>query len=227
MLSVPTISLILETNLVSVAWMAKYAAAQQIQINRDFAPDWGRSGKIVIGKKKGAWPVYFRDHSDVPGALGYHDVFENTPRAFVFVGDDIKYGLNPSVTASHEILETLGDPTANLVRPYPDGAHVAFESCDPCEADSLGYKINGVLLSDFVFDAYFSGKVRPTPGGHPYDFTGALTGPLTIAPGGYLAIERNGVWSQVKAQSEPGVTSRVATSARHIQRVGFSDQLPQ
>ena len=30
-----------------------------------------------------------------------------------------------------------------------------YEVCDACEADQFGYEINGTLVSDFVFPAWF------------------------------------------------------------------------
>ena len=33
----------------------------------------------------------------------------------------------------------------------------AYEVCDPCEDDSLGYHIDNILLSDFVYPAWFEG----------------------------------------------------------------------
>lgn len=217
----PTISVIRETDLLTDAQVAAYVAAQNVQIRRDFAPDWGKTAKCVVGKKRGAWPLYLRDHSDIAGALGYHTIDDGVPEGYVFVADDIKHGVGWSVTASHEVLEMIGDPTANLVRPYLDGASVAFEACDPCQADSLGYEINGVKLSAFVRMAWFTGKVKPKYAKTPYDSSGTIKAPLSLAPGGYIAVYKNGQWTNHTAMTVDGEYSRAANSERTLYRMGL------
>jgi len=53
----------------------------------------------------------------------------------------------------------LADPDSNLVayRQLNNRKLVlhAYEVCDPCEDDSYGYKIDGVLVSDFVYPSWF------------------------------------------------------------------------
>jgi hypothetical protein len=55
----------------------------------------------------------------------------------------------------------LGDPNVNLTvfvqNSNTAGTLYAYEVCDPCEDDSLGYHIDNILLSDFVYPAWFEG----------------------------------------------------------------------
>lgn len=63
----------------------------------------------------GSWWLGIFDDSDVPGALGYHDVTnEGLPLGKVFAGTDIKYEANWTVALSHELLEMLADPEIDL-----------------------------------------------------------------------------------------------------------------
>ena len=55
------------------------------------------------------------DDSDQASALGYHDMTsEGLPLGKVFGTTNLKFGTNWTVTASHELLEMLGDPSINL-----------------------------------------------------------------------------------------------------------------
>ena len=73
----------------------------------------------------------------------------------VFAKTDLQYNSSWTVTASHELLEMLGDPEINLgvfVQPNAQtGRLYAYENCDACESDNYGYQIGNILVSDFVF----------------------------------------------------------------------------
>ena len=209
------VAVVRKTSLVTDSQVAMACRALQTQVSRDFAPAWGSDAKIVatVRPPKGSWVVSLVDHVGIPGALGYHETSnhrtDGTPIGFVGIADDQKYGLSWTVTLGHEVLEMLADPTANAVMPYPGGRSVALEVGDPCEADALGYRINGLLQTDFALPAWFTGK------GVRYDFGGHIAKPLTLASGGYMSILENGVWSQVTKRAAPGVTSRIRLSTRH------------
>jgi hypothetical protein len=71
------------------------------------------------------------------------------------------------------------------------------------EADSDGYELHGVMVSNFCLPSYFYG------GSAPWDYRGLLTGPVpTLRPGGYLSYIQNGRWGQIFGASrdrrEPG-----------------------
>src|SRR5436305_9085324 len=123
--------------------------ALQTQVSRDFAPVWGVDANLTFygqgqNVRSGSWWLVALDDSDQAGALGYHDLTtEGLPLGKVFAGTDKKLGYIWSVTASHELLEMLGDPDINLtvfVQPSGDrGRLYAYEVCDACEADGFGY----------------------------------------------------------------------------------------
>ena len=89
-------------------------------MSRDFAPAWGVDADLTFvpkGSKPSAssrWLVVL-DNSDQAGALGYHDITNaGLLIGKVLAGSDIQYAYNWTGTASHELLEMLGDPDINL-----------------------------------------------------------------------------------------------------------------
>lgn len=210
------VAIVRKTSLVTDAQVAAACKALQIQVSRDVAPAWGFDAKIVATTRppKGAWVVSLVNHVDIANALGYHDTSnhrtDGTPIGFVGIADDQKYGLSWTVTLGHEVIEMGVDPTCSVVMPFPGGRSVALEPCDPPEADALGYRINGVLMTDFVLPAWFTGR------GSRYDFRGHITKPLTLARGGFMSVyDPASGWSQVTKRAAPGVTSRLRLSVRH------------
>lgn len=188
----------------STADIVAYAAAQQIQFDRDFSPTWG--GSAVIDTQPGGWPVYLVDQADVPNALGYHDEDSNgIPFGRVFVAFAIDNGVAWQSVASHEVLEMLGDPhpsTHITTDPGPDGCAWIQETGDPVEQSS--YQINGIMLSDYVTPAWFTvGALGP------YDFLQVLSAPFTTAPGGYAQSDCGGTIVQHEnADQKPRFSDR-------------------
>ena len=153
--------------------LSHVAAALQKQATRDLAPLWGISATVVAfpslrNVPVGYWPVVIVD--DVQGAAGYHQDNHGRPYALV------EYSASWSLTASHEVLEMLVDPfghrTAAGRSPKPGQGQVEFlvEACDPCEAPSLAYTIDGVLVSDFITPRFYDPRqtsgARYSFGGH-------------------------------------------------------------
>ena len=68
-------------------------------------------------------------------------------------------------SASHELLETLEDPSGGVVR---NG--LPFEICDPVEG--AGYYIDGFIVSDFVTPVWFKRSSA-----QPWDYLSLLSGP--------------------------------------------------
>lgn len=169
--------------------------ALQRQVTRDFAPIWGVEADLGFLLKTapippGTWLIGIFDNSDQPGALGYHDLTqEGLPLAKVFAGTDLQYGSAWTVTASHELLEMLGDPDINLYAFSQKGMEIFFygyEVCDACEADELGYQIDGVLVSDFVYPAWFEGF--RAQGSTQFDYQNQIQSPFELLKGGYISI---------------------------------------
>lgn len=186
------------------------------QVHRDFAPAWGIDADLTFVPKgsepaAGSWWLVILDNSDVAGALGYHDVTsEGLPIGKVFAGTDQQYGLNWTVTASHELLEMLGDPEINLTVFVQPNAHsgmlYAYEVCDACEDDRYGYQINGVYVSDFVYPAWF--EASRASGSTQFDHKQQLNKPLPdLLPGGYIGafdVTRGTGWHQITADEHFG-----------------------
>src|SRR2546429_328708 len=151
----------------------RIAGALQQQVDRDFAPAWGVRTSLTFLPKgvtdgwQGRWNVVVLDTSDEANALGYHDLTpDGLPLGKCFAKTDQMVGAQLSVTMSHELLEMLGDPDVNLQAADENGRIYAYETCDAVEADDIGYEIDGVLISDFVFPEWFVASLR----GHDVQF---------------------------------------------------------
>jgi hypothetical protein len=169
----------------------RIVAACQRQVDRDFGPAYGIKAAVRYSDKSEPlsqydWQLIVVDDADTAGALGYHETTKNgTPIGYCFAKTTQKYGGLVSVTFSHELLELLCDPEINQCVFDQSGSKMyAYECCDACEDDSLAYDIDGVKVSDFVLPAFW---LSSTPVHAPLSFTGKVTKPLQILPGGYLA----------------------------------------
>ena len=137
--------------------------------------------------------IYMWNKTDVKDALGYHDQNNRgIPYGFIFTELSAKLGENWTVTLSHEALELIGDPEANLLvqGPHPEKPKVTvfhwYEMCDAVQAET--YKIDNVDVSNFVLPLYFTGGDEL--GGRndflsrPHD--GQTLKSFSINPGGYI-----------------------------------------
>ena len=141
-------------------------------------------------------PIVLSDKSLPRGHHGFHLSADGRPFALVFRGK------RWSVTASHELMEMILDPSgtltvsapsladecaANGVKPpgYTKQGMVEYlvEPCDPVE-EVDPYTIDGVEVSDFVTPAYYD-SFRAS--GVRYSFLGSVTQPLEVCDGGYLS----------------------------------------
>lgn len=174
----------------------RVVAAVQRQVTEHFAAAWGTAAVLHYVPKgqtpPDGWRIVLSDSIDVGGALGYHED-KGDPWGIVDVklcGDD---NVPWSRCLSHEVLETLGDPLATICVDALDGRVFALEVCDAVE--NFQYEIDGVVVSDFVFPAYFHGGSTG-----PWDFLSVLTAPLTLAPGGYSQVGQISNWGSINAE---------------------------
>jgi hypothetical protein len=176
------------------------------QIREDFEPYWslgatlrleGRSqnrpSKENLADMRGDAILYLWNDANVKDALGYHDQNNRgIPYGFVFTALSAKLGENWTVTLSHEALELIADPEANLLvqGPHPEKPKIAvfhwYEMCDAVQAES--YKIDNVEVSNFVLPLYFTGGNEL---GGRNDFLsrrhhGKTLKSFQINPGGYI-----------------------------------------
>ncbi|MGO9975865.1 MAG: hypothetical protein ACLP01_24285 [Solirubrobacteraceae bacterium] len=186
------------------------AAALQTQVVRDFAPLWGVSAVIspfasLEDVPAGYIPIAIVSRDLTGHWSAFHFTLGGSPFALVQCQADW------SLAASHEMLEILCDPTGQVTAVAPsladrrrdalDKVHRAdavvdgksdyepqgqveylLEICDPCEAST--YRINGVLVADFVTPKYY--EASPTEAAR-YSFTGRIRSPLTLLAGGYIS----------------------------------------
>jgi hypothetical protein len=199
------------TSRVDMGDLMEVAAALQNQATRDLGPIWGIAATVDAFAYDqvpvGYWPIFVHDH--VPDVPGTHQIGQGQPYALV------QYGPTWSLTASHECMEMLVDPSGMMTRPgpsiMPNQGRVEYlvEVCDPCESVSFAYSINGVTVSDFHTPHYFDPVMAS---GVRYSFRGEITGPRQILPEGYLAWRTSdGVWHQAIADAGGHLMARVLT----------------
>jgi hypothetical protein len=176
------------------------------QIAEDFNPNWSMGADLrlegAIGKDpddaklpelKGDAIIYLWNGVDVDDAIGYHEAnAAGTPFGFVFTELAKELKEPWTVTFSHEALELIGDPEANLLvaGPHPEDSKKEvfhwYEMCDAVQDET--YKIDGVAVSNFVLPLYFTQFAEV---GGRNDFLGRLTKgkalqSFSINPGGYI-----------------------------------------
>jgi hypothetical protein len=167
--------------------------AVQTQIHRDFAPAWGIDASLEFVEKRrqpdpGTWWIAFIDYARHAGGEGNHFLTKSgLPFGRVFVQSTKKVAQEWTSAFSHELLELLADPDTNVVASRgttrKNSVWYAHEVCDPCADDSYGYKIDGVLVSDFVYPAWFESFHKE---GARFDHQKLITKPFQVLPLGYV-----------------------------------------
>jgi hypothetical protein len=205
------VALVSDTPAVSFSDVANVSAALQKQVTRDFGPIWNVNATVdgfqnLESVPVDYWPVIIKDDINQPGAAGYHTDKNGQP--FSLVQADGTWAL----TASHECLEMLADPFGNrtIAGSAPQQASgkakklarvlYLVEVCDPCEEGSLGYKSNGVGVSDFITPHYYDPAVAPSI---QYSFGGHIKAPHQVLDGGYVSFGDpvTNQWYQVVVQN--------------------------
>jgi hypothetical protein len=180
------------------------------QVSEDFEPYWGMGARLRVEGRlqeepdettfvdlRGDAIIYVWDKVNLDDALGFH--FRNSsgiPFGFVFQDLAISMGESWTVTLSHEVLELIADPDANLLvaGPHPDPNQDRFvffwyEMCDAVQAES--YQIDQIDVSNFVLPLYFTGTRSVDEAGVRNDFLGRVRADGTtlpsfgVNPGGY------------------------------------------
>ncbi len=178
--------------------MTAAAAALNIQVTRDLPQFWSVSATVAYlpnphAIPQGVWPVQIVKTLP-PDEGGFHMTKNKQPYAKVIATPGSDEWI---VDASHETVEMLVDPFGSRLQAsisieivgdkIQDGNgkfEYLVEACDPCEADPYTYTIDGLSVSDFITPHFYDGQ--PTPGSR-YSFTGAITKPREILPGGYIS----------------------------------------
>jgi len=135
-----------------------------------------------------------------------------------------------TVTASHELLEMLGDPDINLTVFVQNGEHrtgrlYAYEVCDACEDDAFGYVIDQVLVSDFVYPSWFESFRKK--GSTRFDYGQRIHHPFELLSGGYIGyfdVTGGHGWQQLTKDGRAGARSRPRVGSRRERRRTPRDQ---
>jgi hypothetical protein len=166
------------------------------------------TGVAVIG--------IFDSSTQAAGVLGFHSTDPNgEPYGSVFVDPVLQNGggalsgeLSVSATLSHELLELILDPPADLYAADPQGNLWCFEAADAVESDAfiINTALGSVSVSNFLYrTAFVAGSAGP------YDHMNVTTAPFQIAPGGYSVV--NG-----QQQFGPQPASSTAAAAVTVRR---------
>lgn len=197
-MTVIQIGLVDKTGKLDPQLVQSVAAALNVQVTRDLPQFWPVAATVIYLSNphkvpSGVWPVQLVTTLP-PHEGGFHLNQHNQPYAKVLAtpGSD-----GWTVAASHETIEMLVDPSGNRLQSsrsieiigdkIQDGSsefEYLVEACDPCEADKYSYSVQGVVLSDFITPHYYDPQATP---GTRYSYTGALTAPRQILPGGYIS----------------------------------------
>jgi hypothetical protein len=219
----PSISVINESKGIADADVQKMLQAFGHQWNNDLLPVWGvdkASFTFVPNTKKppaGSWWLVFFDNSDQAGALAYHDLTnEGLPISKVFVETILSAKDSVSVGATHELVEMAVDPWLNSAYQDPQGTFWAGEVADPVEDDQYGYKIGGVLVTDFVTPNWFAHQHS----GKGIDLKGHSNAAFQVLTGGYAQkFDPQSGWEQVTgALAAKGKQAEAAPGSRRERR---------
>lgn len=178
-LQAQTIAIINNTTSTTDTKLQSVTTAIAQQVHNEYKAAWGLDATLVfVGKGKtapsGAWKMYIGQTKG-----DYHTVTGGKPIGYCHVkGVTVDYWTN---TISHEVLEMRTDPYVNNTFTRPDGTTGYVEVCDACEQNDQGYRINSILMSDFVYPSWFKSTGRA-----PFDQTRLITAPFQILPGGYM-----------------------------------------
>jgi subtilisin family serine protease len=199
------------------------------QVRDDFEPYWGRSARLRLEGRslrapkpeqasdlRGEAVVYLCDSpGEADDALGYHELnHRGVPYGFVFKELCDELGEAWSITLSHEVLELILDPEANLLvkGPHPEDdtreVYHWYEACDAVQAQA--YEVDGVQVSNFLLPLYFTTREER---GARNDFLGAARkGPrlasFGVADGGYIGFYDPVVGDDITYEPSPRARRR-------------------
>lgn len=189
--------------------------ALQKQVHDDFAPAWGVDAELTFVPRDskpqaGSWWLALADKSDYEGMISYHSITaEGLPYVKVSAASAGQKGWPWSMAASHELLEMLANPRLNLtVLVSEDNAQTGRiytrEICDPVVSPNCAYKIGGIVVSDFVYPAWF--ESFRAPGSTQFDHASHVSAPLEVAADSYVTycdFKASSGWRRVLAPQRP------------------------
>lgn len=219
-----------QSTVITDAQVRAIIPALQTQLDRDLCPAWqvGPFHLVFRAKNdllaKGERAFLFLDNTSDASALGYHDVtIHGDAISYIGVKETMDDGGQWTVTASHELCEMcVNDHLDDSEYDGVGNRMYIKEVCDAVETDSLGYKILGVQLSDFVLPGWFQPEVKHTA---PLSHCGHVTKPYQLAAGGYisfidLAHPAKG-WQQIFAKESDPVKRSGTARGKMRERVSI------
>jgi hypothetical protein len=142
--------------------LSAVAAALQIQVTRDFAPEWGATAVVSAvsfdAMPAGTIPLIVHD-SLGPKADGFHRTRRDETPYIV-----VPYGPTWSLAASHELLRMLANQAGSTRLPGPSRlggqgtVDYLLDVCAACQGVESAYAIDGIAVSDFCPRAFFGGS---------------------------------------------------------------------
>jgi hypothetical protein len=190
------VALVSKTSEVEFEEVSRVAAALTMQVSRDVTPVWGIRATVrpfahATQVPAGYWPIFIVRQLP-PGEGGFHWTKHKQPFA------EVAAGPSWSLSASHELVEMLVDPSGSRLVAGPElvvkGGKISenhakqveylVEACDPCESADCSYLIEDVVVSDFFTPNYHDPVVVT---GTRYSFTGAIRHPREVLPEGYIS----------------------------------------
>jgi hypothetical protein len=169
------------------------AAALQTQVRRDLMPVWKVNATIEVFKSldsvpNGVWPVIIKRDIGFEGAGGIHLYRDGAAFAMVAYTSDRSW----TISASHELIDMLVDPQGNrtLSAPSPNPADngklvdILVEPAQPVQGAKRAYKIDQVLVSDFVTPAFYTSAKKEDL---QYSYGRSVKEPRSVLQDGYLS----------------------------------------
>ncbi len=235
------VALVSLSRTIATRHLMQVGAAIQKQVTRDVAPLWGIRATVdtferledvpndyhpvvLFGEPDELIPQLELNIGDVgasrlvaqlqAGRIGgiHLNAFTRQPFSLVKVEDGWSVGV------SHETLEMLIDPYGNRLigaaHPLDPEERVKYlvEVCDPVQ--TVGYTVNGWLVSDFYTPRFFDPVHNPAAF---YSFTGAIDRPLQLVDGGYISWidpRDSGLYQLQGGTDEPVLLADIASLAR-------------
>jgi len=225
------VSVVNQSTQVSDDEARKAVGALQIQVHRDFCPAWGIDAELTFVEKgskpeRGSWWLVIMDKPDYPEMIAYRTLTaEGLPQVKVSAISAIETGWDWTGAASHDLLEMLANPQMNLTvfhtRNGETGRLYYREICDPVGGWDTSYKIDGVVVSNFVYPAWFESfqHTKSTK----FDHRGYLSEPFTRAPGGYtryLEVKPGSKWELKWESASRKPRAKKALSMKRTSKIG-------
>jgi hypothetical protein len=145
--------------------------ALQVQLDRDFSPEWGVRAHLSVlrpvGPAAGMFGLALRPGTLADAGRRFEATTTGLPQAEVFVGD-LGPGQQWTHAASRELLQLLVDPVVSrAVFRFEAGGSLgrllyAHDVCAPCAAYEHGYDVDGWRVANFVRGAWFGGDPSPS-----------------------------------------------------------------